>query len=736
MRIVYWISIAFVPSVALAQLNLSPSSPLNDSSWMQRNVRVVSDEDLWSAIDLGRPGLSKVRAEVRRKDFASAANSWRTYWAGKRQPVYVTQTDHFILDTDLLVSPDDLRRYVESHPEERDTILARAGRILENNIRIWGSTDVAFGREVDFDREPGKTMKYGFHYWFWARPLLMASILTGDKKYLAAFDRLFNRWYEQRNGISRSLPEFDVVYYELGLGIRNRLFIECLLLSGGRQSGQTHLRYLKTFLGAGRWLYELQKREGYRPGNWQVHGSYMLVQLALAFPEFRESAAWRDLGLLRLNEHLEHDFFADGGHSERSPRNYTMATFYCFRNLSRLLEWYGVRSPLTQRIKELAGRTIDWWVAMLAPTGEIPAINDSHRGTLPAQVLREGAEMFGRVYARRILHDLLGSPEGGDAPLPPFLSRHMPASGFTVMRSDWTPDALWMVLNHGPEAGSHSHRDLLDFELYAYGKAFAVDAGIAMTYDDPLHDPWYRSSRAHNMVTVGSHEIARDSIRGEDIKWGSAPSVDFFQGSEGGYRRLGIRHSRTVVFVKPYYWLVHDAVTSPRDGDTLDWNFHSPERLREADGGFESMANPGISLRPVDRSYRLRQSRGWAASTRNRRPGSVEEIDWVQFEQLSRRDSTMEFTILLEPFGDGKPQRSAERVSSAHYVVRSSLGIDHCYIIGAGVDEREISAEGDFLLVTERGKKRRFTLLNGTYLSYRGKVLWKSDEPATWDGEE
>ena len=58
----------------------------------------------------------------------------------------------------------------------------------------------------------------------------MAWAITGDQKYLDKFDRLFNRWYDQRNSITRTIPDFDVVYYELGLGLRNRMFIEYYLL--------------------------------------------------------------------------------------------------------------------------------------------------------------------------------------------------------------------------------------------------------------------------------------------------------------------------------------------------------------------------------------------------------------------------------------------------------------------------------------------------------------------------
>ncbi len=126
----------------------------------------------------------------------------------------------------------------------------------------------------------------------------------------------------------------------------------------------------------------------------------MLAQIAVVFPEFKESAEWLRIGLQRLEEHIEQDFFADGGHSERAPRNYTLLTYLSYRNLYYLLKAYKVREDLEGRIRESMGRTIDWWIAMLAPTGEVPAINDSHRGLFPIGILQDGAEFYSKPSSR------------------------------------------------------------------------------------------------------------------------------------------------------------------------------------------------------------------------------------------------------------------------------------------------------------------------------------------------
>ncbi len=725
-----------LPSSGASQKSFSDSSRLSDPAFVRDRIREITDRDLWASMDLRAHGLGGVRAAVRSGRFDDAAAAWGKYWNGKRKPAYITQTDHLFLDTDLLTDTASFRRALGALPEERDTILARAALILRGAIRPWGDTLMQFGSQVDFDREVGRSGKYGFHYWMWSRPLIMAFVLTRDSSYPAGFDRLFNDWYDQRNGIHSEIPGLDVVYYELGLGMRNRMFIENYMLPCPARTAETHRRMLKTILSAGRWLYELERWEGYRPGNWQVHGSYMLVQMALAFPEFSESPAWLAIGLRRLTEHMKDDFYADGGHSERAPRNYSLATYLNYRNAAYLLDAYGARKDVRTAIQAALGRTIDWWLTMIAPTGEVPAINDSHRGLFPASILRDGARLFNIPQAGGVLRNLLGQTGFERAPLPSYTSRNMPESGFCVMRSDWTPEALYLSVNYGPAAGFHTHFDLLDFELYAYGKAMALDAGIGLTYDDTLYNTWYRSSRAHNMVTVNDSSIEREGIRGERIRWGTTASVEYFSGEHRGYRRFGVRDRRQIAFLKPSYWFVLDDLACDHAGDTLSWYIHTPGHILPSGSGYASGSGPGLSIIPAGESYSSRTGYGWAASASDRRPGKTELIPWIRFDRISAADSTGQFAVILSPFRAAPEAIQAEKVSDRHFVVKSPGRTDHLYFTGGAYSDGVLSTDAEFVLVSlPAAGPPRYALIQGKSLDYRGKTLFTSPEASSGEGE-
>ncbi len=719
-----------------AQRNLSAHSQLRNPQYLEDQIKSISDADLFRALRLTTSGLDVVERAVRQKDYVRAYQAWGSYWNQKQQPKYSTQTDKGLIDTEILKGHQEIRDYAQKHAAERDSVIAGASLILKNIIRPWGDMVIDFGPTVDFNREVGQSGKYGFHYWSWSRPLIAASVLTGDQKYLAKFDELFHQWYNQRNNITRGFPDFDVVYYELGLGVRNRIFIEYYLLPFEQRPWQTHEEMMKTLLGAARWLDELERWEGYRSGNWQSHGCYMLAQIAMVFPEFRESTQWLNLALQRIEEHLREDFLDDGGHTERSPRNYTQATYLTYRNMYYLLSAYHVRNDLAKKIRQRMGNTIDWWITMLAPTGEIPAINDSQRGLFSTFILLDGAEFFKKPYVYGVLQNLFGvASKTSPLTFPPFTSRHMPASGFTVMRTDWTRNALYMNINYGKWNGTHTHSDMLDFEIYAYGKALAIDAGVGLTYDDPLYIPWYKSSHAHNMVTVNDQNMERESVQGENVVWSSGALLQYFAGEHRGYAAFGVHVRRQIVFVKPKYWVVLDEVQCVKGGDTLSWYFHSPTEIVHRDGQFQSTTAPGIFIASASDEMRYRTGTCMASSTSDLTPGKTEKITWLALDQTSTAGATSRFNILLYPYLDAVPAATYGEVSAGHSRVIDRTFSDDLYYSQHPIDDGAISTDALFLLVRhEQSQADQFSLVEGTYLNLAGKKIWESAERASAEG--
>lgn len=146
-------------------------------------------------------------------------------------------------------------------------------------------------------------------------------------------------------------------------------------------------------------------------------------------------------------------------------------------------------------------------VVFAMPDGALPAFSDSYATTAAGNsdyelaLARYNDPLFARplrAKPRKSLYALLA----GVTPLPEVpadaaTSKNFPTSGYAILQ---TP-ATWLCLKYGPHGGYHGHPDKNSFVLWSSGKILADDPGNA-PYGIPIYHGWYRTSLAHNTITV------------------------------------------------------------------------------------------------------------------------------------------------------------------------------------------------------------------------------------------
>jgi hypothetical protein len=691
---------------------------------LDRQIKHIADADLFAALDPGRPGLAAVKSAVDGGDFAAAYRAWASYWTAKQKIAYVEYGGE-------LKPMAELSATMAADPTRVARAVRGAEPMMRHEIRGWGAVTHQHGDVVDFNFDYGRSGKYGFHYWGWSAPLLAAYHATGDAKYLAEFDRLFNSWYEQRDTVQGAIRGLDVIWYELGLGLRNRRFLHYYTCEFPDRPVETHQRMLKTVLGAARWLYELQRR-GYRDGNWQIMGSYGLVDIAVRVPEFRESPQWREIGVQRLVEHMERDFFDDGCHSERAPSSYMGIAYRDPRNLMALLRAAGVENESVRRFGTRLEKVLEWWMLAANPLGGLPALNDGGGRGLPVSDLRDGALLYGRPDFLYVA-DRLGSAAGASEGQPPAVtSVHLEPSGVAVLRSGWQRDDNYLFINYGTHGGGHTHRAALDFELFGCGAPLALDAGIGRTYDDPLHGPWYTTAGAHNMLVVDGADVDKRAARGRRVLWHTDARLDVFAATHEGYAKShGLTHRRAVAFLKPDVFVVFDSCTARREGQTLSWYFHSPTELTiGAAGRVSSASGPGVLLMEAwpDRLSGVRKGQGMCSLAQF---GGYRQIDWIAYEKLSSLGDDNRFAVLMLPFSKTPPAVEFTGLPSPPGTAALRLRRDQTTdILVFGTDQRLVLLEdrlvtdGALAWIREDGQgQRRGTVVGGETLTWDGRAV-------------
>jgi oligo-alginate lyase len=223
------------------------------------------------------------------------------------------------------------------------------------------------------------------------------------------------------------------------------------------------------------------------------------------------------------------------------------------------------------------------WDAPLAlafPDGTPPGFNDN--GGSPITRLGPLYELayarwkrpeYGRVAAkgnRSSLQSLLWGAEPVLAgPLSPERSSLLRDAGFAMLRAKNTAAAI----RFGMHGGGHGHPDKLNLVTWGAGKRWGLDPG-SINYGVPLHQEWYRSTVAHNTVTVDG--ASQSTADGRLDSWNeSAAETTLAASADSVYK--GVKLSRTV---KASASKLEDRFACSSDAPhTYDWVFHSPGRL-------------------------------------------------------------------------------------------------------------------------------------------------------------
>lgn len=539
-------------------------------------------------------------------------------------------------------------------PDERDKYVEEADTLL-SEVDVTGA---ALGRSA----------RYGWHYLTWLRPLVLAFGATRKTKYAQRFNELFRRWDSKRDQVRGEWPSLDVIWYSLGIAGRNQIILEAFEVIDDALSDEIWARMVKVLLGGSRWSHD--EHHTFRHGNWQLACTARLLHVATTFPQFRESGSWQQLAWARIEEHVDRDFYDDGGHYERSPGYHAMC-LSLLQNCALIAINSGDR-PLFDQAKF---ERIHTWLAELTDLGGFTYHFQDAGVDWPGLMMLRGAALTGRTrlwqWARTWLGDQAFRAEAdwlpATLPRPAFhhsepgpaerISTHLDTSKYVIMRAPSSTTTLTVAVNYGPwvdqELESHSHLAAFDFIMTSRSGILLWEAGGPATYDDPQYHPWYQSTLGHNSVTYRGEDIRPDHRAVLDALR-LTPTIDVMEGHHFGY---GFRQDRTITVIKtdPAYVVVDDrAEVTVDEAADLVQSFHGIRPWESQDHGpgqFSYVAVDGESPARL-RIMQIGSGHPTAVSTRGlaRVPDPAgQTADYEALYSLSLHSRTGRFTTLLIP---------------------------------------------------------------------------------------
>ena len=527
-------------------------------------------------------------------------------------------------------------------PESEGKLIDKADRITSGKFDLLGFKGLNFGDPIDWHFEPVSRKHIPLHHWskldyldadiagdkkiIWElnrhqyfQTLGQAYWLTGDERYARTFVAHLEAWMDAnppKLGINWA-SSLEVAFRSISW-----LWAFHFFESSPSFAPETFKRALKFLYLSGRHL-ESYLSTYFSPNTHLTGEALGLFYLGTLLPEFREAKRWQELGSRILIEQLPIHVKPDGVYFEQSSyyHRYTTDFYLHFLLLSRANEL-----ALPSQVEAALLQLLDHLMYITRPDGTTPLFGDDDGGRLAMLDVRDandfrgtlatGAAVFNRADYKFVAGDAaeelpwltgiegLAHYDAMVATAPAKTSVPFFDGGYFVMRDSWARDANYLLFDCGPHGAlncGHAHADALAIDVAANGRTVLVDPGTYTYTGSKDERDWFRSSQAHNTVTLDGES---SSIPAGPFSWQTKAtcrlrkwiSEDRFDYVSGDYDGL---LERSILFLKGNYWIVRDKLLSVNEHRGEVW-FH-----------FESGARSGLNVLCFGRDGRWVEEDRW-----------------------------------------------------------------------------------------------------------------------------
>jgi hypothetical protein len=487
-----------------------------------------------------------------------------------------------------------LRKVLDTEGEK--SLYAEAGKILEGVLPYFGRLSFASGfppnwfqnpatgRRVAHDR-PWTGMRFASDDYgdlkfilepsrfLFVYPLARAYAISGEERFPEAFWNALEDWV--RNSPPMSGPLW-ICGQESSLRILALSFALYAFLHSPATTAP-RVALLLSMIAAHAW--RIEQTVGYARSQRSNHLFSEAVGLWTAgtlYPELERAAEWQKRGAHLLREAVRDQITPEGASLQYS--------FNYQRMVLHLLLW-------TLRLAEIRDIQLEPDIRARADVGFefIRSFVDSESGQAPNYGSNDGScilplaacdyadyrpliQLGACVLGRHSSLDpgpwdepalwLCGESPG--TARPDSIRAPSPVTGYHRLGTK----SSWAMVRAGFYKRRPFQTDQLHVDLWWHGLNLARDPGTFLYNGEPPWNNGFAGTAVHNTVMVDCRDQMRRASRflwldwaqasGRSFSTSGASSPDCFEGEHDGYRRLGIRHRRTVRCIADDAWIIAD----------------------------------------------------------------------------------------------------------------------------------------------------------------------------------
>jgi hypothetical protein len=536
-------------------------------------------------------------------------------------------------------SPAEISERVTSlkaeFPGDVDRIIKIADDACLNRFSLLGFEALDYGPEVDWQLDAVSRKRAPFLPWQQIEFLDYASVgdvkvtwelnrhqflvtlarafcLTNNQRYLSTIQYL---WYDWQN--KNPYPLGVNWASSLEVAFRSLSWMWVIALLSPVESTITFRQDIVRALAFNGWYLRRYLSLYFSPNTHLLGEAVGLFFIGTTCPELASSQEWQRLGYKLIAEHARTKVLADGGYYELSTYYHVYALDF-FLHARILADRSGLEDA---RELDATIRPMLDYLAALSQGGPPPRLGDDDGGRVfdsqrnRSEHMSDPLSIGARYYAdwthRRFPQTeealwLLGSERSSSA---------IENSASAVKHTALTNSGLYVfgfgdqqltidTGSLGGENGGHGHADGLAISFSQRGKQILIDPGTYRYIGPDNSRNEFRSTRAHNTITVDG---VLQALPTSAFGWCTSPSIvvkTFEQSSDFCLLTAelsfdcveSVIHTRTLFGLQGKLWLVLDKVEAAREIRAEQrWHFDPSCSVSQEVGGFVGLAS-GSSL--------------------------------------------------------------------------------------------------------------------------------------------
>ncbi len=372
--------------------------------------------------------------------------------------------------------------------------------------------------------------------------LAAAHAVTGDARYAEAVERQLTSWV-QANPFLRGVNWTSAL--ELGIRLIAWVWTERLLRGAPQHDALFGERgTMWPAIYRHQWLIRRYYAHGSSANNHLIGEMAGLFMASTIWPYYDESAEWETFSREKLELEVIRQTFDDGLNREQAFAYHLFSLDFF---LLAMAEADRMERPFSTAYKEATAKMIRAASLLSDARGHLPRYGDGDEG----KALDLGGARSALDCPTWEAHRIPAAPDETERDF-------YDAGLFLWVAARGTDRERFCLADAGPlgylSLAAHGHADALSFVLNLGGRRILVDPGTGSYHADPAARAYYRSTRAHNTVTVDALDQSEPGgvflwtrhARTRVLQWGGGRLV----AEHDGYRRLAdpVTHRRQLIW--------------------------------------------------------------------------------------------------------------------------------------------------------------------------------------------